>query len=56
MLKGKGGGWLGNKKEEAQPEFKVSAWAAKAEEVAPSGMKFAQLDVKHDNGYGRKEQ
>lgn len=46
ILKGKGGGWLGTKQEEVkvqQAEFKVSAWAAKGNEVPTVGAKFAPL-------------
>jgi flagellar basal body rod protein FlgC len=63
--KGSKGGWLGNKAPEEKPpqaEFKVSAWALKAQEGQgqPVG-NFAPLqktaqEQKLDNVYSRKEQ
>ena len=57
MVSKKTSGWLGGGKKEEQPapEFKVSAWAAKADEYTGGGMKFAPL--KQEQGpSGRKEQ
>lgn len=64
-VKGSKGGWLGSKTTEEKPpqaEFKVSAWALKAQEgqVQPTG-NFAPLqksaqEQKLDNVYSRKEQ